>query len=324
MNRTLAAGGLVMMAMATIALVDNWVRHVTSDIGLWQFQVMRGVMVCVLMAALAAVFGWRLRPRRPGRVALRSAFASAGMVLYFGALSLMTINQAGAGLFTAPIFVLAISALFFGVAVGPVRIAAVAIGFAGVLVVLQPWGAAITGPAAAIALAAGLLHATGAVMTRQLCADESTATLNLAYFLGMGAWGCLGMAAVYLFGAPQIDGPAGFFSRAAVWPSAEVTAWIAIQTLGGVAATGLLIRGYQMAEASRITVFDYSFLVFAGLWAWLLFGELPDMATLAGTALIIAAGAVIALRTPAAAPVAPQPVPNTPGTGSGIQDGASR
>jgi uncharacterized membrane protein YcjF (UPF0283 family) len=63
MNRTLAAGGLVMVAMAMIALVDNWVRHVTADIGLWQFQLMRSVMVGVLMVVLAWIFGWRLRPR---------------------------------------------------------------------------------------------------------------------------------------------------------------------------------------------------------------------------------------------------------------------
>jgi len=297
MDRTRAAGGLIVAAMALIALADNFVRHVTSDIGLWQFQVMRGALALVLIGGAGAVLGWRLRPRRPGRVALRSAVASGGMVLYFGALSLMTINQAGAGLFTAPIWVLVISALGFGVSVGPVRSVAVALGFAGVLVVLQPWGAALSWPAAAVALAAGALHATGAVMTRQLCAGESTAAMNLGYFIGMGAWGLIGMAAVHLLDLPQIDGPEGFFSHAAVWPSAGATAWIALQTLIGVAATGLLIRGYQMAEASRITVFDYSFLPLAGLWAWLLFGDVPDWGTVVGTALIIVAGLVIVRRS---------------------------
>lgn len=309
MDRTLAAGGLIIAAMALIALADNWVRHVTADIGLWQFQLMRGMMAFALLGSLAAVFGWRLRPKRPGRVALRSAFSSGGMLLYFGALSLMTINQAGAGLYTAPIWVLVISALGFGVAVGPVRIAAVGLGFAGVLVVLQPWGDVLSWQAAAVALAAGALHATGAVLTRQLCAGESTATMNLGYFIGMGVWGIIGMGAVYLLDLRQVEGASGFFSHAAVWPSAGVTGWIALQTLFGVAATGLLIRGYQMAEASRITVFDYSFLPLAGMWAWLLFGDVPDWSTVAGTGLIIAAGVVIAFRSKPAAPVAAAPTP---------------
>lgn len=319
MNRTLAAGGLIMSAMALIALADNWVRFVTSDIGLWQFQLMRGGIALVVLLALAAGLGWRLRPRSLWRVVLRSAFSSGGMLLYFGALSLMTINQAGAGLFTSSIFVLAISALFFGVAVGPVRIIAVALGFTGVLVVLQPWGAAISGPAALVALAAGALHAMGTVLTRQLCAAESTSTLNLGYFLGMAFWGVLGMTAVWLFALPQIDGPAGFFSRAAAWPSAAVTGWVVLQTLGGVAATGLLIRGYQMAEASRVTVFDYSFLPLAALWAWFLFGDVPDLATVGGTALIIVAGCLIALRSGPEAGSA-QPLPGAPED----QSGASR
>lgn len=322
MNRTLAAGGFVMLAMALIALVDNWVRYVTSDIGLWQFQLMRGLMVCAMMLVFAWFFGWQLRPIRPGRVALRSAFASAGMVLYFGALSLMTINQAGAGLFAAPIFVLAISALFFGVVVGWMRIFAVALGFAGVLVVLQPWDNVVSVPAMLVAVSAGALHATGVVMTRQLCAQESTATLNLGYFIGMGVWGILGMIAVAGFNLTQIDGPEGFFSRAAVWPSAEVTAWIAVQTLGGVIGTGLLIRGYQMAEASRITVFDYSFLPFAAVWAFLLFGDLPDLATIAGTVLIIAAGITITLRSSVTQPEQASPAPNVAIPGN--QSGASR
>lgn len=297
MDRTRAAGGLIVAAMALITLADNFVRHITSDIGLWQFQLMRGVMALVLIGGCGVALGWRLRPRRLWRVVLRSAVASGGMVLYFGALSLMTINQAGAGLFTAPIWVLVISALGFGVSVGPVRIAAVGLGFAGVLVVLQPWGAALSWPAAAVALAAGALHGTGAVMTRQLCAGESTATMNLGYFIGMGGWGVIGMGVVHLFDLPQVAGPSGFFSHAAVWPSAGVTGWIALQTLIGVAATGLLIRGYQIAEASRITVFDYSFLPLAGVWAWLLFGDVPDWGTVAGTALIIVAGLVITRRS---------------------------
>lgn len=297
MDRTRAAGVLIVAAMALIALADNFVRHVTSDISLWQFQVMRGAMAVLLIGGAGAALGWRLLPQRPGRVVLRSAVASGGMVLYFGALSLMTINQAGAGLFTAPIWVLVISALGFGVAVGPVRIAAVGLGFAGVLVVLQPWGAELSWSAAAVALAAGALHATGAVMTRQLCAGESTAAMNLGYFIGMGGWGVIGMAVIHLLDLPQVAGPAGFFTHAAVWPSAGMTGWVALQTLIGVAATGLLIRGYQMAEASRITVFDYAFLPLAGLWAWLLFGDVPDWGTVAGTALIIVAGLVIVRRS---------------------------
>lgn len=310
MQGTRAAAALIVLAMADIALIDSWVRHVAPDIGLWQFTFMRCVMACAMLLPLVLALGWRLRPVRAWAVLLRSAAASLGMVLYFGALALMTIAQAGAGLFTAPIFVLIVSALVFGVRVGPVRIAAVALGFVGVLVVLRPWGAGVAPAAAALAVTAGLFHALGAVLTRQLCRAESTATLNMGFFLGMAVWGLLGLVAVAML-APE-DGT-GWFSRGWVAPSGTVLAWSAAHALGSVIAIGLLIRGYQLAEASRVTVFEYSFLPLAALWTWLQFGDRPDPATLVGMALIVSAGTVIALRgeeAPRRHPgVAPVPTP---------------
>ncbi len=296
---TLAAG-LILAAMATIALVDNWVRMVTPEMGLWQYQVIRAAMCIALLLAVALGMGWRLRPVRAWAVWLRSAVASLAVVLYFGALAVMTINQAGAGLFTAPVFVLVISVLAFRLKVGPVRSLAVAVGFAGVLVVLRPFGGADGGIAlwaAGIAVAAGFLHASGAVLTRQLCAEEPTAAMTLIHFTAMGLWGLLGMAAVALIAPEAPPGADGWFLRGAVWPSAHALFWIFVNALGSVVAMALVIRAYQIAEASRITVFEYGFLPFAALWAFLLFAEIPDLPTLAGTALIIAAGVLIVLRS---------------------------
>jgi drug/metabolite transporter (DMT)-like permease len=315
-NNTLLAAGLIMLAMADIALIDNWVRYLTPEIGLWQFHFMRSVLVCGILAGLAAAMGWRLRPHRFAAVAWRSALASLGMVLYFGALSLMTISQAGAGLFTAPIFVLVISVLFFGVRVGVVRILAVGLGFVGVMVLLRPWGDAMAISASVIAVAAGFFHAFGAVLTRQWCEREGTAALNFGYFFAMGGWGLLGVLVLLVLPVQAPEGPAGWFTRGWVVPSAAALFWTALQGFGGMIAIGLLIRGYQLAEASRITVFEYAFLPFAAFWAFLLFAELPDMATVVGTLLIVSAGMLIAFRggdRPPADPGAEMP-PTPPGS----------
>ena len=295
-NKTLLAAGLITLAMADIALIDNWVRFLTPEIGLWQFHFMRSALVCAILAAIALAMGWRLRPHSFAAVAWRSALASLGMVLYFGALSLMTISQAGAGLFTAPIFVLVISVLFFGVRVGVVRMIAVGIGFAGVMVLLRPWGDAMAISASVLAVSAGFFHAFGAVLTRQWCAREGTAALNFGYFFAMGSWGLLGILALALLPVTAPPGPEGWFTRGWVVPSASALFWTGLQGLGGMVAIGLLIRGYQLAEASRITVFEYAFLPFAAFWAWLLFAELPDLATVLGTVLIVAGGLLIVIR----------------------------
>lgn len=293
----LGAAALVVTAMAVISLSDNWVRHAVPEMGLWQFQAMRCVICCAAVALGAVMLGWRLRPVSLGRMVLRSAVASLSVMLYFGALALMPIAQAAAGLFTAPLFVLLISVAAFALPVGPVRWLAVVLGFAGVLVVLRPWGGEAGGLAplpALLAVAAGALHAAGAVLTRQLCAGEPTAGMTFAHFLAMGLWGLAGMAAVAVFGAP---GAEGWFTRGAVVPSWPVMGWMTANALGSVLGIALLIRAYQIAEASRITVFEYSFLPFVALWALLLFAERPDAATVLGTALIALAGGIIALRS---------------------------
>ena len=294
------AAALIVLGMATIALVDNWVRLVTPELGLWQYQVLRALISAGLVLAGAWAMGWRLRLVRPWAVWLRAAVASLAIVLYFGALAVMTINQAGAGMFTAPVFVLVISVLAFRLPVGPVRSLAVAVGFAGVLLVLRPFGGGVAPWAAALALSAGVCHALGAILTRQLCAGEPTAGMTLVHFVAMGLWGMLGLVAVAVLGPEVPAGPEGWFARGWVWPSAEALWWTAVNAVGSTLAMGCVIRAYQIAETSRITVFEYSFLPFAALWSWLLFADLPDGPTAWGTVLIVAAGVLILWRTPRA------------------------
>lgn len=300
--RTGAAAAMIATGMACIALVDNSVRLVTSELGLWQYQAMRAVICMALLLPVAHVLGWPMRLLHPGRVALRAAVASLAIVLYFGALAVMTIGQAGAGLYTAPVFVLVISVLAFGLRVGWLRSLAVAVGFAGVLIVLRPWGDATGGGAlplwaATVAVAAGALHGAGAVLTRQLCAGEPIAGMVMAHFAAMALWGLFGMAAVLLLAPEVAAGPEGWFARGAVLPSPAALFWTAVNAAGSVVAMMFAIRAYQIAEASRVAVFEYSFLPFAAFWAFLFFGERPDVATMGGAALIVGAGALILLRS---------------------------
>ena len=70
-----------------------------------------------------------------------------------------------------------------------------------------------------------------------------------------------------------------------------------MHALGSLVAVALLTRGYQSADTSYLTVFEYSFLIFSAGWAWALFAEVPEPRQVLGIALIVAAGVVISLRS---------------------------
>ena len=86
--------------------------------------------------------------------------------------------------------------------------------------------------------------------------------------------------------------------------------WIAVQAVGSLIGIGLIFRGYLMGEASHVAVFEYSLLVFASFWAWVIWGQTVGPLALAGMGLIALAGAVIALRS--STPPASGRVPEVP------------
>jgi len=258
---------------------------------------MRSLVICATLMLLARVFRWRIRPLNWRPVALRSLFFSSAMVLYFGAAGIMPIAQVGAGLFSAPIFVLVISALFLGTRIGIWRVLAVLIGFAGVLLILKPDAASLS-ILSALPLLAGLLYALNGIATRRRCAGESTVTLLMGLFAALGVWGALGLIWFAVFpSTPEFTAGFGFFAKGWVTPTPRFLVLLMVQAFGSLFAVAALTRGYQLAEVSFVAVFEYSFLVFAGFWGWILWRDIPDLQAVFGIVLITVAGVIITLRS---------------------------
>jgi drug/metabolite transporter (DMT)-like permease len=296
-NRPLLGVLLVVLAMSGIGFIDNFIRLIAADAGLWQFHFLRSIVICATVLVLAPLFKWRLRPNNWRAVALRSLFFSTAMVLYFGAAGMLPIAQVGAGLFTSPIFVLLISALFLGVRIGMWRIFAVALGFVGVLLILKPDASAIT-PLTVLPVLAGLLYALNGIATRQWCEGESTMTLLMGLFGALGLWGAAGLLVFTFVPLPaDLLAELGFFGRGWVAPTWQFTFWMLVQAFGSLIAVGLLTKGYQLGEVSFIAVFEYVFLISAAFWAWVLWDEGLDVTSALGIAAISGAGVIIALRS---------------------------
>jgi drug/metabolite transporter (DMT)-like permease len=295
-NRTVAAAAMIGAFALIIGYIDNYVRVIAEEIGLWQFQALRSALMIPLLVAAVPLLGLRLRPVAPRAVLARSLVHAIGMLLYFGALAFLPVAQAVAGLFSAPFFVLLIQRVFYRQRISPFSVAAVALGFLGILLVLGPGAAGGFGPASLLPVAGGAFYALGNIATRAWCARESVATLTVGYMAALGLIGLVGMTAMALLAPEAAAGAEGFLLRGAAWPSATVWFWVAVQSAGSLLGVGLLVRGYQLTEASQASVFEYSVLPAAALWGWLLWGQVPGVAAAAGMGLIVAAGVLIALR----------------------------
>ncbi len=317
-NATLAIV-MVLTGMFILGAIDNTVRLLADTISLWQFHFLRSSLALLVLFGFMAMRGHKLYAHRWWAVIVRSGFLSLAMVVYFGCLGFLPIADTAAGLFSAPILVVVITAFFLKEKIGWVRWVAAILGFAGTLIVIKGADFPIQtvnpiiilqslpvvfrelGWLNLIPVLGGLFYALGGIATRELCEEETTLSMLFTYVAMMGVIGGIGVVAVTVFPVADPD----FLTRP--WSMPDRATWmiLIIQAVGSLAGVACLIKAYQVWLASYVAVFEYSMLIFASAFAWLAFGEALSRPGIAGIALIILAGAVIALRTrdkPAPAP----------------------
>ncbi|MCY3880066.1 MAG: DMT family transporter [Rhodobacteraceae bacterium] len=296
-GQTLHGGLLIVGSMAIIGLTDNLIPLIAEMAGLWQFHTIRSLMSVPLIALIILARGRSLRPHNPWLLSIRSALIAGSMILYFGSLTLMPVAAAGAGLFTAPIFVLLFSVILFRTRVGIWRVLAVTIGFVGVLLVLKPDPGNLD-ISVLFPLFAAVLYGLGQLMTRHHCSHEDTLVVLLMFYVAIGLGCAAGLLIFSLWPAPEEWRQAApFFTGGWVPVTGEFIFWTSVHALGSIIAIAGLIRGYQIADPTYLGVFEFSFLLFAGVWGYVIWRHLLDPASLAGIAAIIAAGIAITLRS---------------------------
>ncbi|WP_394180245.1 DMT family transporter [Yoonia maritima] len=170
-----------------------------------------------------------------------------------------------------PLLIAALSGPVLGEQVGWRRWTAIGIGFVGVLVILQP-GYAVFAPAAVIPLIAALMFALYGLLTRYASRKDTTVTS----FFWTGVAGAVVMTIV------------GAWS----WEPMTSQDWAWMATLCVTGATGhwLLIKTYEVAEASAVQPFAYLQLVFASAIGVFIMGETIRPNVALGTVIVIAAG----------------------------------
>jgi drug/metabolite transporter (DMT)-like permease len=177
----------------------------------------------------------------------------------------------------APLIVTALSVFVLGEKVGLRRWAAVLVGFAGVLIIIRP-GPNVINPWAFLPIINAFCFAAYTLTTRSLNSTDAPAT-SLFY----GAF----------TGAVLISAVAPF-----TWQPMEPLDWFKMVLLGltGGLSHLLLIRAYEHAQASVLSPFSYTQIVWTSFLGYVAFGDLPDRWTVVGATIVSAAGIYVFYR----------------------------
>ncbi len=210
--------------------------------------------------------------------ARRTVSGLMAMTCTFGALVLLPLAEATTFSFTVPIFATLLAATVLKERVGPHRWGAVIAGFAGVLIVLQPGQVAIPVAGAAVGLTGALLVGITSLQIRELGRTEApTTTVFWFTTLSLPILGCI---------------------LPFVMTAHDAHEWLlllGIGTLGGIGQL-FMTSSLRHAPVSVVVVVDYSGLIWASLFGWLIWNHLPAPATWIGAPLIIASGLYIVWR----------------------------
>ena len=295
LNENFKGGLLITSGMLILAITDNYVRFISEDIGLWQFHLIRSLIAVPAMILFANLSSYDFWPKNLKLVALRTAILVLAMFIYFGSLAFFPISQVAAGLFTSPIFVIIFSVLFLGERLYFSRIVAVFLGTVGIFIVL---GINVLDLSflSFIPIASGAFYALASLALRRWCYNEPAISIMLIFFLGMGIVAAIMTFLIEVNQFFEIFMISKTFLTFPLKIPSEQTFYIIIgHAIGSILGGILITAGYQKGETSFVSVFEYSFLLFATLWAYMFFAEFISSIVLFGMILIVTSGFLISL-----------------------------
>jgi drug/metabolite transporter (DMT)-like permease len=267
------------LALFLLTLGDAMTKWLGQNYPVGQIICLRGVFMLLPIAIMTARSGGiaSLRVNKPTDIALRSVLFIGTTALIATSMILLPLADAAAILFAGPLFITAIAPWILNEIVGWRRWTAITVGFVGVLIMLRPTPEAIQ-ILALIPLTAALCSAFRDVVTRKISPTEST---NAIMF-----WSTLALITVSALSAPF--------------------GWVApsISELGLFATSGVLvgiahymmIESYRAADASVVSPFKYTAILWAVALGYIIWDDKPDAFILIGSFLVIGSGLYILYR----------------------------
>jgi drug/metabolite transporter (DMT)-like permease len=256
-----------------------WVLHdaiskwVMQDYSIYQVLLLRTVFSLLPILIVVRHEGGtiRLQNARVWVCLGRGCLAVACFALFLAALPLMPLTDIFAIMMSAPLLILALSALILKEPVGFRRWIAVLVGFSAVLVMVRP-GGDVSSRGALLAVGAVVVYSFAMILTRRLGSTESTGAMTF--------YSALIFLAVGLIAAPF------------TWIRPTPTAFLLMAATGLLAGSAqyCLTEAFRIAPPSLVAPFEYTSLLWAMLFGFLVWGDVPTALVLMSAAVVIVSG----------------------------------
>lgn len=290
--------------VAVFSVQDLILKLLSGDYPLHQAMVLRSLTAIPFLLALVHYEAGLKSLFTPGTGAMirRGGIMFLAYTAYYIALPALPMATTVALYFSAPLFITLLSVLILKEHVGPRRWLALVAGFVGVVIMVRPTGAVFEW-AALLPVLSGFAYALSMISARRLGVTESAAALAFwgnAVFLAAA----LVMSAILGTGAygEQAHPSLAFLLRGWAMPTAFDA--MLMMSCGIIAAAGLtlLTQAYRIAEASVVTPFEYTGLLWSVIYGWVFWQQWPDATAWLGIAIIIGAGLYVLWREQATKP----------------------
>jgi drug/metabolite transporter (DMT)-like permease len=271
---------LMLTTMMWFLVLDTIAKELLTRAGLPLVQVVWARFFFHFLIGTAFIlFLWprRVHSQKPGLQLVRSALLLSTTALFNAGLSHSSLATATTIMFLTPIVLTVLSVFVLGEHVGPRRWLGVAFGFLGALIVVRP-GMEGFNAGTLYFLAAAATNSAYQLTTRQLSGFDDPRTS----FFYTAMVGTVGSSLAVPF----------------AWETPDAFEWTLLVGMGLIGGIGhlFLVLAFDKAPASALAPFSYSALVWAALFGFVFFDEIPDFWTMVGAGLITGSGLYIFYR----------------------------
>ena len=286
----------MIVGMGALGSQDVPMKNLSADYSVVQLLFVRSVFALLIFQLVL----WVIRQATPLNTERLVLHLVRGLVLclalgcYYVALSGLPLLDAVAIFFTAPLLATALSALILKEKVGVGRWFAVGLGFVGAMLMVRPGGAGVVQTASLFAVGSAFLYAASIVITRLLGDTESavsTAYLTMVMYIAVTGVGVVSIDHLASTGV-AFEG----VSLVQPFESLALSELVLLAFSGAMVSIGFfcLAQAYRLAAVSVLASWEYTALLWGGLWGYLFFSEIPALTSLIGGAIIVASGIYVA------------------------------